>query len=86
MNRKRDLKIEPIYFRLCHVCAHLNEADHTILTCENCNNEFSSPWIENFYKEVYRKQKLRDDEEGPVSERAGKLFPHRAITGLSVVW
>jgi len=40
--KKRLMKFEPTYFRLCHKCLHLNESDTAVLRCGRCHKSLGS--------------------------------------------
>lgn len=74
------------YFRLCHFCFHLNEADQPIMECTECSNLLSSEPIEEFYEDLYESvsasNSADDDEEE--SETNTGVLPQ--LGGLSVIW
>ena len=85
---KKSTAHEATYFRLCHFCFHLNEADVPIMDCTQCANLLSSEPIEEFYEDVFEKQtpaaSLDEDEEDDESRR--NLPIHSELRGLSVIW
>ena len=81
---RKAVPMENIYFRLCHVCFHLNESQDPIEKCESCENDYANPFLKDYYTSS------EDDEDSSEAEnpvRKGNIMLLRKnLTGLSVVW
>ena len=78
---------EATYFKLCHFCFHLNEADQPIMDCTQCANLLSSEPIEEFYEDVFGSvttaRTVVDEDD---DETAASVLPNPELRGLSVIW
>lgn len=81
---------EATYFRLCHLCFHLNEADQPIMECEECTNMLSAAPIDDFYDDIFEAQtdsrRKSNEELEEERELRNSLPPDPEIKGLSVIW
>jgi len=84
-----------MHFRLCHLCAYLNEGDAEIESCRHCAHTFKDESLiqffdnnddEAFSDQLEEPKRTKSDE---VDDGSGRMSPRRSavgVYGLSVVF
>lgn len=78
---------EAIFFRLCHVCHHLNESQAEIYQCKKCHRMLT---VEPYWGAIEHKLVLGEGQEQAAAEESGdghwENEGFASLTGLSVIW